>query len=198
MNAPTRDLAWTGTEMISVTNPDPSQIHLRDIAVGLSRENRYGGSATSVPWNVVQHSRLCVHFAEEDGVDSPRDQLVLLMHDAPEYMLRDMISPVKSVCPDYKKLEAVWWIAVAQRFHLPLRMPKFVKKYDLLAASAEKKYLISPTAGEWPAYDLPAPRPVPPDILALTQSEAASWFLTTATRLLYECGHSAELDRGQF
>ncbi|MFU1607335.1 hypothetical protein ACM25O_13200 [Sulfitobacter pontiacus] len=97
--------AWTGSRMIDVLNPDPEDILLHDIAVGLSRENRYGGAATCIPWSVAQHSLLCDHYAESDGITSAETRLTLLLHDAPEYMIRDMISPVKRQLPEYRGLE---------------------------------------------------------------------------------------------
>ena len=188
MNAPVSSRAWTGTNMISINDPQPDNIHLIDIAVGLSRENRYGGSATVIPWSVTQHTRLAMHYAESDGLDGTMPQLMILFHDAPEYMLRDMISPVKRECPDYKKLEKVWDRAIARRFNLPYVKPGFVKHYDMLAASSEKESLISPEAGEWPECNFPDPRPIPPEILNLTPTQAAIWFREKAIELLRAWG----------
>jgi uncharacterized protein len=174
--------AWTGSRMIDVLNPDPADIILTEIAVGLSRETRYGGAATIVPWSVAQHCLLCDHYAEEDGVTSAEIRLMLLLHDAPEYMIRDMIAPVKRQLPEYRSLEAVWWTATARKFALPFELPGIVKHYDMLAASSERDALIHRDAGEWP--DLPAPRPIPEDILGLTTISAERRFLDTVVSLL--------------
>jgi len=162
--------AWSGSRMINVLNPDPEDLILSEIATGLAREPRYGGSATFVVWSVAQHCLLCDHFAEQDGVSSRDIRLALLLHDAPEYMLRDLISPVKQYCPDYRRIEDTWTRAVATRFGLPPQMPGIVKHYDQLACSSEKTALISPGAGIWPG--LPAPRAIPGALLALTTGQA--------------------------
>ena len=166
--------AWTGSRMVNILDPDPDDLILEEITMGLSREPRYGGSATAVPWTVAQHCLLVVHYAEEDGVTSPDLLLTMLLHDAPEYMLRDLISPVKRYCPDYKGIEDVWWAAIARKFRLPFKMPGIVKHYDYLACASEKATLISPDAGDWPG--LPDPRPIPASILALTPMQAKGRF----------------------
>ena len=166
--------AWTGSRMIDVLDPDPEDILLPEIAIGLSREVRYGGAATAVPWSVGQHSLLCDDMAEADGLGAPDVRLCILLHDAPEYMLRDLISPVKRQLPGYQGLESTWWKAVARKYSLPFDMPGIVKHYDMLAAATEKAALVAPEAGEWPG--LPAPRELPSYLLGLSQRAVASEF----------------------
>lgn len=166
--------AWTGSRLVDVRRPRPRDIILSEVAIGLSRETRYGGATTAVPWSVGQHCLLADHLAEEDGVTSPEIRATLLLHDAPEYILRDLIRPVKKLCPDYQRLESVWWIATATRFGLPFEMPSIVVHYDMLACACEKAALISPDSGEWPG--LPAPRPIPPRLLAATPTAIAAEF----------------------
>lgn len=146
----TADHAWTGTCYIDVMRPDPGHIHLEDIAVGLARESRYGARATCLFWSVAQHSLLCLHLAREDGVTNRQDLQQVLMHDAPEYIIRDMIRPVKRNLPDYAKLEARWWATVAKRFGFPAEMCPEVRHYDNLALAVEKRWLIRGTCGAWP------------------------------------------------
>jgi hypothetical protein len=161
--------AWTGSRMIDVLNPDPEDIILRDITVGLSREPRYGGAATLIPWTVGQHTLFMDDTAETDGVTSREIRLMILLHDAPEYMMRDMIAPMKRHLPEYKALEKVWWRAVAQKFGLPETLPGVVKFYDMTAAASEKAQLIAPEAGEWP--NLPMPRRITARQMAATPLE---------------------------
>ena len=174
--AATGEYAWTGSRMIHIANPDPEDMVLDEIAVGLSREPRYGAGATALVWSVAQHSLLVDHLAQEDGVTSPELRLMFLLHDAPEYMLRDLISPVKAHCPDYKSLENVWWAALARKFSLPPKLPGIVKHYDRLACASEKAILISPQSGDWPG--LPSPRNVPQHLLSLTGMQAARHYKT--------------------
>jgi len=184
--------AWTGSRMIDVLNPDPKDILLTEIAVGLSREPRYGGAATAIPWSVAQHCLLAERYAIEDGVESPDIRAVILLHDAPEYMLRDLISPVKRFCPDYRKIESVWWRAVAKRFKLPYEMPGIVKHYDMLACSSEKEALISKDAGAWP--DMPPARPLPVDLLTMRQGAVGAAFESRVMAALKQSVFQPEID----
>jgi len=176
------DMAWTGSRMISMTHPTSNDIILEEVATGLSRETRYGGAATAVPWSVAQHCLTALHFAEEDGIQQVAHLGAILMHDAPEYMLRDIIAPLKRYLPDYREIEARWWRETAARFGLPFDMPEIVHYYDRVTASSEKALLISPLSGDWP--DMPDARAVPAAILSYTPQQAAGRFVAAARRLL--------------
>jgi hypothetical protein len=186
LGADSARLAWTGSRYIDVTTPDPEDIVLDEVAVGLSREPRYGGNATAIPWSVGQHSIMAAMFARDDGVTSAEILLTILLHDAPEYMLRDMLRPVKSVCPDYRKLEEIWWHAVARKFRLPFDLPGIVKYYDDLACASEKAVLLSPETGEWPG--LPSPRDIPSALLGSSSVKVSHWFMAEVGALLTVLG----------
>lgn len=168
--------------MISILNPDPEDFILSEIAVGLSRETRWGGAATRISWSVAQHLLLCDRFAVADGHSSPGVLLAIILHDAPEYMLRDMIAPVKGELQEYKALETIWWRAMAIRFDIPETMGSFVKHYDRIAGSSEKAALISEAAGVWP-WDVPA-REIDADLLSLSETRAARMFVHRVLELL--------------
>lgn len=166
--------AWTGSRYVDVTRPRPEDISISEIATGLSRESRYGGAATGIFWSVAQHTLLCYYLAVEDGVDE-RDTLgLILFHDAPEYMLRDLIRPVKANCPSYQALEAAWWDAVSAAFGLPKSLTPEVKHYDNLALAVEKEALVSRNAGEWPGLPDSAGRSIPGWLLHLPMRDAAA------------------------
>lgn len=80
---------------VDLVNPDPATISLRDIAVHLSRINRFAG-ATSRPWSVASHS-LIVHRILHDACLDPDTRLLGLLHDAHEAYLGDLIRPVRVV-----------------------------------------------------------------------------------------------------
>jgi len=176
------EMAWTGSRMISMTYPRSEDIILAEVATGLSRETRYGGAATVVPWSVAQHCLTALQYAEEDGIQQVAHLGAVLMHDAPEYMLRDILSPLKRFLPDYREIEGRWWRATAARFCLPFEMPEIVHYYDRITASSEKALLISPESGDWP--DMPKPRLIPHEILSYTPQQAAGHFVAAARRLL--------------
>lgn len=175
--------AWTGSGYIDIANPDPDAILISDIATGLSREPRYGGSATRVKWTVGQHSLMCLEFARADGVTDRLDLAAVLMHDAPEYMLRDMIAPAKTLMPCYRELEQLWWSVIAAKWGLPETLPPIVKHYDRLAASSEKKALISSRSGPWGGV-WPEPRDLPSWLLNASDADVETYFLEEAVDTL--------------
>lgn len=173
----TANHAWTGSRYIDVLNPRPEDMDPFEIATGLSREARYGAAATSIFWSVAQHSLLCDHLAQAKGIADRRLLRTILMHDAPEYMLRDMIRPVKRNVPSYHVLEHVWWKAIAVRFDLLTEMPGRVKHLDDLACAVEKNDLISPGCGAWPGILVDPGHIIPRNLLGLTMDGARDLFL---------------------
>ena len=136
-------------------DPQPEDLDLFEIASGLSREARYGAACTSEFWSVAQHSLAAEEIAVQSGLTDQATRRVILMHDAPEYMLRDMIRPVKQEMPDYARIESIWWRAIASRFDLPEKMPSAVKVVDNWTCGAEKAALISAHSGPWEGIDAP-------------------------------------------
>jgi len=181
----TETMAWTGSGYIDMLEPDPAAIVLLEVATGLSRETRYGGAATSVSWPVSQHSLMAYRFARDDGVTDETDLRCIFMHDGPEYMIRDLIAPLKRGCPEYKGIESRWWRAFATRFDLPVEMPEIVKHYDNVCGVSEKVALVSPEAGRWPVFDNVEPRRLPPELLAMNEKERIQAFLDAAAELRF-------------
>ena len=84
---------------LDLIEPSPVDIEIEDIAHGLSRVARWNGQTTGeYPFSVAQHSllveQLCLYRKKRP---SPAWQLIALLHDAPEYVIGDMISPFKAV-----------------------------------------------------------------------------------------------------
>ncbi len=104
-------------QMIEVANPDPLQLYAIDIAVGLSRECRFGGH-TKRFYSVAEHAMWCADRALELFPDKKYIAFKLLMHDAHEAYLKDIPSPVKSLIPAYEYLRANWDKAIELRFGL--------------------------------------------------------------------------------
>jgi len=129
---------------LDLINPSPMDIEIEDIAHGLARVARWNGQ-TSGEWaySVAQHSVLVERlFAKQNpGIDR-RWRLACLLHDAPEYVIGDMITPFKSILsPEYKEIEKRLEMAVHIRFGLPGTLPekvhKAIKRADKLAAFIE-------------------------------------------------------------
>lgn len=115
---------------LDLLDPSPLDIEVEDIAHGLAFVARWNGQTTGVhPYSVAEHSLLVEQIFGLIGPRSePRWRLAALLHDAPEYVIGDMISPVKAaVGPGYAELDARLAAAVHVRFGLPAVLPKPVK-----------------------------------------------------------------------
>ncbi|QQR38110.1 HD domain-containing protein [Devosia rhizoryzae] len=129
---------------LDILNPSPVDVELSDIAHGLARVARWNGQTSGdYPFSVAQHSVLVLElFRAANPEAGPEAQLQCLLHDAPEYVVGDMISPFKAVIGgSYKEVEKGLLAAIYLRFSLPATMPgpvsKLVKKADQEAAFFE-------------------------------------------------------------
>ncbi len=113
---------------LDLLDPTPVDIEVADIAHGLSFVARWNGQTRGDwPYSVAEHSLLVERIFAVREPD-PRWRLAALLHDAPEYVIGDMISPVKAaVGPGYAELDARLAVAVHLRFGLPARLPAGVK-----------------------------------------------------------------------
>jgi hypothetical protein len=115
---------------LDLLDPSPMDIEIEDIAHGLARVARWNGQTVGEhAFSVAQHSLVvedaCAHL--QPGLDA-RWRLVALLHDAPEYVIGDMISPFKAALGlDYKVFERRLETAIHLRFGLPAVTPDPVK-----------------------------------------------------------------------
>ncbi len=133
---------------LDLLDPSPMDIELEDIAHGLARVARWNGQTTGDhALSVAQHSLLVEQIASELRSDLPdRWRLAALVHDAPEYVVGDLITPFKAaVGLNYRELEDRLLQAVHIRFGLPGELPKaistLVKRADKMAAYMEATQL---------------------------------------------------------
>ena len=116
---------------LDLLDPTPFDIEIEDIAHGLSFVARWNGQTSGkFAYSVAEHS-LLVHeiFVSMFSDMAPKWQLAALLHDAPEYVIGDMISPVKAaVGPGYKELDQRLTSAIHIRFGLPAEIPAAIKK----------------------------------------------------------------------
>jgi len=129
---------------LDLLDPSPLDVELDDIAHGLARVARWNGQTSGDHiFSVAQHVLLveALARAKQPRLDS-RTRLALLLHDAPEYVIGDMISPFKAVIGDsYKAVENRLLGAIHLRFGLPSRLPEettaLIKTADRQAAYLE-------------------------------------------------------------
>jgi hypothetical protein len=129
---------------LDLLDPSPLDVEMDDIAHGLARVARWNGQ-TQGPhiFSVAQHALLVEALARAKVPRLARtSRLAVLLHDAPEYVIGDMISPFKAVIGDsYKAVEKRLLTAIHLRFGLPARLPEtlqvLIKAADRSAAYLE-------------------------------------------------------------
>jgi len=129
---------------LDLLDPTPMDIEIEDIAHGLSFVARWNGQTIGdYAYSVAEHSLLVEQiYTRLTPKPLPKWQLAALLHDAPEYVIGDMISPVKSaVGPGYDDLDKRLTAAIHIRFGLPATIPtqikRQIKKADRVSAWME-------------------------------------------------------------
>ncbi|MFP4273922.1 MAG: HD domain-containing protein [Paracoccaceae bacterium] len=116
---------------LDLLDPTPVDVEIEDIAHGLAFVARWNGQTRGdYAYSVAEHSLLVeALFCRIAPGAPPKWRLAALLHDAPEYVIGDMISPVKAaVGPGYEALDARLKAAVHLRFGLPAVLPQQVKR----------------------------------------------------------------------
>ena len=183
-------------------DPSPLDIEVEDIAHGLARDARWNGQTLGEhAFSVAQHSLVvedaCVHL--QPGLE-PRWRLAALLHDAPEYVIGDMISPFKAALGlDYKTFEARLERAIHLRFGLPPVTPApvkaLIKQADHVSAWFEATRLAGFSVAEADRlFGPPPPGHAPhlePMAPALAQARYLTRFHTLSTAVGVEPGPDA-------
>ncbi|MBN9062779.1 MAG: HD family hydrolase [Rhizobiales bacterium] len=164
---------------LDLIDPSPLDIEIEDIAHGLARVARWNGQ-TQGPhiYSVAQHSLLVEAIAHTLAPDMPdRWRLTILLHDAPEYVIGDMISPFKTVLGDgYRTFEQRLLAAIHLRFGLKPQTPKVIhtlaKRADSMAAFLEATRLAGFSIDEADSFFV-RPAALPSSVFALLESWTA-------------------------
>ncbi len=145
---------------LNLLDPSPLDVEITDIAHGLARVARWNGQTRGpCAFSVAQHSVLVEaifgHICAADfaATDRAKLSLMALLHDAPEYVIGDMISPFKSAVGDaYRSVEMRLMSAIHLRFGLPHEaspiVAKAIKRCDRIAAFLEAVELAGFERGE--------------------------------------------------
>lgn len=126
---------------LDLLDPSPLDVELSDIAHGLARVARWNGQTSGDhAFSVAQHSLLVERvFRRLMPEADAAERLAALLHDAPEYVIGDMISPFKAVVGGgYKEVEKRLQRAIHLHFGLPAELPekltRAIKRADQVAA----------------------------------------------------------------
>ncbi|WP_295047550.1 HD family hydrolase [uncultured Paracoccus sp.] len=115
---------------LDLLDPTPLDIEITDIAHGLAFVARWNGQTRGDwPYSVAEHSLLVEDILGRlhPGIET-RWRLAALLHDAPEYVIGDMISPVKAALgAEYGRMDERLAAAIHQRFGLPQVLPAAIK-----------------------------------------------------------------------
>jgi len=196
--APSPPRAWQrmlSGRRLDLIDPSPLDVEIEDIAHGLARVARWNGQTRGEhAFSVAQHSLLVLNVTQLLAPSASPDKLLIaLLHDAPEYVVGDMISPFKAVIGgDYKSVEERLLAAIHLRFALPARTPadwkKTVKRADAISAYFEATRLAGFQESEAVKFfGRPNGVPAPADLLdPLPPREAQSRFLQAFRHLEHQ------------
>ncbi len=183
---------------LDLLDPSPMDVEIEDIAHGLARVARWNGQTRGpIPFNVAQHSLIVETFCGELKPGWPvKWRLAALLHDAPEFVIGDMISPFKSqLGGHYKSIESRLMQAIHLRFGLPALLPepveKLIKRADRACAYFEAVQLAGFDVAEARKF-FSAPSGVTPlTLAAMTSVDAQEAYLKRFHELASQTGSAA-------
>ena len=176
---------------LDLLDPSPFDIEIEDIAHGLARVARWNGQTHGDhAFSVAEHCVLVEDCLAQLKPGAPeRWRLAALLHDAPEYVIGDLISPFKAaVGIDYKALENRLQAAIHLRFGLPAQLPDelgvLIKRADRASAFFEATQLAGFSTSEANEF-FGAPRGLRPvNLVPMSARDAQAAFLERFRELL--------------
>ena len=176
---------------LDLLDPSPLDVEIEDIAHGLARVARWNGQTKGAhAFSVAQHCVLVERLSAELNPKIGRDaRLMALLHDAPEYVIGDLISPFKAaVGIDYKDFELKLLSAIHLRFGLPARAPAelaaLFKQADIASAYFEATQLAGFSVEEAKKiFGIPSKALRTPRLTPLAVADAQAQFLERFRRL---------------
>jgi hypothetical protein len=168
-------ITYSGVE-VSMLDPKPEQITLKDIAHHLAMICRYGG-ATPLFYSVASHSMYVADILPDELKAEG------LLHDAAEAYVGDMVKGLKRHMAYYREIEDLWEVTIRSRFglkpHMPADVKAAVKRADISALLAERRDIF----GDVTPYEAEGVQPGEPRCRALYPQAAEAAFMGYAIRL---------------
>lgn len=137
-------------------NPRPSQMKIEDVVWSLSLIHRFNGH-TQIPYTVLNHLIVCHDLAPNNV------KRECMGHDYVEAYFNDISTKLKSLLPDYQKLEYNAEMVAAKKWKLQFPYPKIVKQIDLTALAWEMKWLLKNSDYKSLPYAPPRQKLIPMD-----------------------------------
>jgi 5'-deoxynucleotidase YfbR-like HD superfamily hydrolase len=189
---------------LDLLDPSPLDVEITDIAHGLARVARWNGQTIGEHgFSVAQHSLVVEEIAAHLQPDlEPRWRLAALLHDAPEYVIGDMISPFKAALGlSYHRFEERLETAIHIRFGLPPKIPApikaLIKQADRACAFFEATQLAGFSAAESLTLFGRPPQGYSLTIAPLAAAEAQGQYLDHYHRLSAAAGFAGAADTGR-
>lgn len=158
------DTAWIQTftgQQFFLFDPSVVDICIEDIAHALANIGRFGGHTYKF-YSVAQHSIRCAELAK------PEHQLAMLLHDAAEAYIGDMVTPLKRTIPAFQEAEDRLLSVIAEKFGVSFDFPELAE-IDGRVLATERRDLLNHSHLDWnlpyPAYPFGQLNlhPLPPD-----------------------------------
>jgi hypothetical protein len=174
---------------LDLLSPQPADIEIEDIALGLARVARWNGQTIGEHvFSVAQHVLLVEEIASSLNPHWDNHwRLAALLHDAPEYVIGDLISPFKTAIGlDYKAFELRLLDAIHRRFSIPAPLPdeitQAIKHADRIAAYYEATVLAGFAR---PEADMYFGRPGPLELNLSQRLQALQAWPTSAANAVF-------------
>lgn len=130
-------------------DPENSDITIEDYAAGLAFECRFSGQCVDqrtkkrVYYSVAQHAVIGSHLVP------PEYAFDFLMHESGEPVCGDMVSPLKTLLPEYRGIEKRCEAAIMAKFGVTMSNPELIKEYDLRMWATERQQLMEWDGQPW-------------------------------------------------
>ena len=137
----------TGNRFFDFANPESHDYCLIEIATALSKHCRYNGHCNGF-YSVAQHSvYVCANVPDPYKFQA-------LMHDAAEAYTGDIVTPLKQMLTDFKKIEHRIEQAIYKYYDLPEQLDPCIKEADTRMLLTEKRDIMPEIEepGEWKYY----------------------------------------------
>jgi len=129
-------------EYFNFLKPEEFSWDIEALAHGLAYQCRFTGH-TRFFYSIALHSVLASYLVE------PEFAFEALMHDSHEFAYGDMATPLKILCPDYRRLEDQGEAAMRAHYGLPAQKSPEVKRADLIMLATEKRDIMPDSDHNW-------------------------------------------------